>query len=446
MSLAPAGRTSHSGWLESIPAGWGEVHLRWLARLYSGGTPDKSKDEFWADGTIPWINSGAVNQGLVTEPSALISQAGYEGSSARWVPEGALVMALAGQGKTKGMVAQMGLAATCNQSMAAIVPYGVEARYLFYWLSANYKRIRSGASDDLRDGLNLQMLGDIPCPVPNSRAAQSSIANFLDEKTARIDALIAEKEELRALLVEAQNSAVSEAVTRGVDPTAVLQDTGREWLGGVPHHWKVKPLKYLLMRPSGLVRGPFGGDLKKDTFVSRGYKVYEQKNAIYGDVSLGNAFISPEKYEEMGRFHVHAGDFLMSCSGTVGRVFRVPADAPPGIINQALLILRFTNELRPQFAELLFKADFFKTQILDNSQGGAMKNLVGMDVFTSIVLPVPPLEEQDEIIRHMGHTLTRYDSLQSHVEEHIARLREYRSSLISAAVTGQLDISTFKAA
>ena len=88
------------GWLDLVPNGWSTGHLRWLTRRFSGGTPNKDNEKYWADGAIPWLNSGAVNQFTVTEPSAYITDEAYQNSSAKWIPEGALVMALAGQGKT----------------------------------------------------------------------------------------------------------------------------------------------------------------------------------------------------------------------------------------------------------------------------------------------------------------------------------------------------------
>ena len=272
-----------------------------------------------------------------------------------------------------------------------------------------------------------------------------TVVRFLDEQTARIDALIAEKERLSDLIDESRRVEVSRAVTRGLDPAVALRASGSEWIDSVPAHWQVKRLKYLI-RPSGLVRGPFGGDLKKEIFVESGVKVYEQKNAIYGNHELGSAFITREKFEAMRRFSVRPGDYLMSCSGTIGKVYRVSEDAPEGIINQALLILRFNELLSSEFADWVFVSDFFYSQIVDNSQGGAMKNLVGMNVFTSISIPVPPLAEQRAIAQYLRSKMGDMDMLKTHVTIHIERLREYRSSLISAAVTGQLDINSYKEA
>jgi type I restriction enzyme S subunit len=160
-----------------VPTHWGTGSLRWLTRRYSGGTPDKTNLAYWEHGTIPWLNSGAVNDRVVKEPSTYITADAFSSSSAKWIPEGALVMALAGQGKTKGMVAQLAIRTTCNQSMAAIIPGAeVSGRFLFWWLDSNYKNIRNMAGGDLRDGLNLELLGVRPSNCRDShrtRAARS---------------------------------------------------------------------------------------------------------------------------------------------------------------------------------------------------------------------------------------------------------------------------------
>jgi type I restriction enzyme S subunit len=136
-------------WLGEIPKHWKSASLRWISQRYSGGTPDKAKVEYWDNGNIPWINSGAVNQQNITEPSTYITQEGFRNSSAKWIPINALVMALAGQGKTKGMIAQTKFRMTCNQSMAAIVFDKDNSRYMFWSLTSQYKQIRGLTSDEV---------------------------------------------------------------------------------------------------------------------------------------------------------------------------------------------------------------------------------------------------------------------------------------------------------
>jgi type I restriction enzyme S subunit len=176
----PKYKESGVAWLGVVPEHWEAVSLKWVSQRYAGGTPDKSNDAYWEEGDIPWLNSGSVNDGYIIEPSAFITKEGFANSSAKWIPEKSLVMALAGQGKTKGMVAQLGIRTTCNQSMAAIIPEpNVYPRYLYWWLVSNYQNIRNMAGGEQRDGLNLVMIGSIPCPLLPDKE-QTAIADFLD--------------------------------------------------------------------------------------------------------------------------------------------------------------------------------------------------------------------------------------------------------------------------
>ena len=204
-------------WLGDTPEHWNKASLKWISIRYSGGTPDKTIQEYWEDGSIPWLNSGSVNDSYITRPSEYITEEAYKNSSAKWIPKGALVIALAGQGKTKGMVAQLGFRTTCNQSMAAIIPDNrVNARMLYWWITKNYSNLRNLAGGDARDGLNLEMIGSIPIPIP-PLSEQQAIADFLDRETGKIDSLVSKVETAIEKLKEYRTSLISSAVTGKID-------------------------------------------------------------------------------------------------------------------------------------------------------------------------------------------------------------------------------------
>ena len=317
----------------------------------------------------------------------------------------------------------------------------IDASYWRYFFKSDvFKQILSAFNVGIRDGKSIRYedFCKIVLPIPDN-TTQHIISTYLDRETNRIDALVNAKTHFIDLLREKRQALITHAVTKGLDPNVKMKHSGVEWLGQVPEHWTIKRLKYLL-EPNGLVRGPFGGDLKKEIFVDQGIKVYEQKNAIYQSYKLGDSYITEDKFSDMSRFQVHADDYIMSCSGTIGKTYRIPAEAPTGIINQALLVIRFKADIINDFADWLFVADFFTTQIIDNSQGGAMKNLVGIDVFKSIFLQLPPIEEQRRIATFLNLKTARIDALITKTERSIELLKERRSALITAAVTGQIDL------
>lgn len=200
-------------WLGEIPEHWNSVTLKWVARIYSGGTPSKNIEAFWQNGTIPWLNSGTVNQFFITEPSEFITEDALNRSSAKWIPKDSIVIALAGQGKTKGMAAQVMFESTCNQSMGIIVPnQSIDNRFLLYYLTRNYQNIRNLGGGDKRDGINLEMVGGIPLPVLPLEE-QQSIVNYIETESNRIDTQKARTKKLIDLLIEYRTALISEVVT-----------------------------------------------------------------------------------------------------------------------------------------------------------------------------------------------------------------------------------------
>ena len=206
-------KNSEIDWLGYIPNHWSNTSLKWVAKIYSGGTPSKNNPEYWTDGTIPWLNSGTVNQFFINEVSEYISDEGFNNSSAKWIPINSLVIALAGQGKTKGMVAQVKLDCTCNQSLGVIVPdEKIENKFLLYYLKTNYQNIRNLGGGDNRDGINLEIIGGIKIPLlPLSE--QREIVSFIEDHCEIIEIKIEKTKKLIDLLIEYRSALISEVVT-----------------------------------------------------------------------------------------------------------------------------------------------------------------------------------------------------------------------------------------
>ena len=229
---------------------------------------------------------------------------------------------------------------------------------------------------------------------------------------------------------------------QGIYSSAVPLGCKQTDLSVIPEHWRIRQLADICM-PRGIVRGPFGGTLKKDTFVTSGFKVYEQQNAIYKSFELGSYFVDQSKYAEMHRFSVSPGDFIISCSGTIGRIFQIPPDAPQGVINQALLKLTTDDEVvYDRYFYILFEWDEFQIRIIDSTQGGAIKNLVGMDVFRTITVALPPLSEQ----RAIAEALSDVDELLNALEALIAKKRAIKQATMQQLLTGKTRLPGFSGA
>jgi type I restriction enzyme S subunit len=265
---------------------------------------------------------------------------------------------------------------------------------------------------------------------------QWQIARFLDHETARIDALIAEQQRLIELLKEKRQAVISHAVTKGLDPTVPMKDSGVEWLGEVPAHWEVKRLKHLC---ADIKAGPFGSALTKDMYVASGYKIYGQEQVIPGDFSIGDYYIDDERFESLRPYQIAAGDILISCVGTFGKIAVVPEDAESGVINPRLIRVRSNHHASPQYLSTVLRSGVVFEQFSVLSRGGTM-DVINIGTLSEIVLAVPPLNEQIAILSFTEVQSGRFDGLMLEASGGVSLLKERRSALISAAVTGKIDV------
>lgn len=168
----------------------------------------------------------------------------------------------------------------------------------------------------------------------------------------------------------------------------------------VPNGWSlVEFIDLVDTNRGGIRRGPFGGAVKKEIFVEDGFKVYEQKNAIYNDFSIGSYFIDDEKYKELKTFAVKPDDLIVSCSGTLGRVAIVPPTAKAGIINQALMRITPNQQIvSPTFLKILLETPQAQQQLFGSASGSAIKNVKPLAEIKASKLAVPSIEEQRRIV------------------------------------------------
>lgn len=191
--------------------------------------------------------------------------------------------------------------------------------------------------------------------------------------------------------------------------------------------WREVALEDVALDEKGSIRrGPFGGSLKKEIFVSEGYKVYEQKNAIYNDFEIGKYFIDEVKYEELIGFSVKPGDILISCAGTLGRIAIVPRDAKPGIINQALTRIRPNPRIvSTAYLKYFLQSPEIQREFFGDASGSAIKNVKAISELKSAKFLLPPLSEQKRI----ADILNKADAIRRKRHEELDTLSTLRSSV-----------------
>lgn len=267
---------------------------------------------------------------------------------------------------------------------------------------------------------------------------QAQIANFLDHELGKIDALIDKQQLLLDKLAEQRSAVITQAVTKGLNPNAEMKDSGIAFIDNIPSHWEIKKLKYLITE---LRVGPFGTAIRTSDYVQDGYWLYNQRTVLDKNFSENRIFISHEKYIELSGFKVKGGDILLTTRGTIGKVAIVPVFAPKGVIHPCLIRFRLdTNLVIPRFIEIFFNdIELFKTQLNLKSNATTI-DVIYSNSLKELMLGLPPLSEQIQIVEFIDRETQKIDQMTETVNRTIERLKEYRSTLITQAVTGKIKV------
>jgi len=296
-------------------------------------------------------------------------------------------------------------------------------------------RFAVAANGLTRVGLGQYALDNVELPFP-PKGEQTAIATFLDRETGKIDALIAEQEKLLALLTEKRQATISHAVTKGLNPDAPMKDSGVVWLGDVPGHWDVVPLKHLVSVP--ITDGPHETPVKQSDGVP--FVSAESLSKGFIDFSKIWGYISPEdhiKYSK--RYSPKRGDILIVKLGaTAGTTAIVETDDEFNIW-VPLAAVRLKLGVEPQFVCHVLKSNNLKRAYQLNWTFGTQQTL-GLGTISNLQIPVPPFEEQRQIVNYFDSVFPLLDSLMDEVVKSIDLLKERRSALIAAAITGQIDV------
>lgn len=310
-----------------------------------------------------------------------------------------------------------------------------DKRYAYWYFMALYwTQVFNSLGGGVRQTLGPEELLTVEYPVPPLEE-QTAIAAFLDRETAKIDVLIAEQEKLIALLAEKRQATISHAVTRGLNPAVPMKDTGVAWLGEVPAHWEAAALK----------RYWSVTDCKHITaeFVEDGYPLASIREVQARYISLDDAKRTTQLFYEQlieGGRKPLPGDLIFSRNATVGEVAQVQEGHPPFAMGQDVCLLRrLCNEFSSDFMQAVIRSRIVVEQLKSIMVGSTFKR-VNVEEIRSLQIPAPPPDEQARIAEFLAEESKRLDILQVEMERAITLLKERRSALIAAAVTGQIDV------
>lgn len=429
-------------WIKEIPLKWNTVKLKWIGQIHNGSTPKSEIAEYWK-GDINWATPEDLSSRnkYLTSSKRNISEKGLRNCGATLVPKGSIILSTRAP---IGYTTIAGADFTTNQGCKSIVvdESSSNSEYIYYNIVAAEKVLQSLGSGSTFTELSTTELSNFQIPLP-AKFEQRSIAAFLDRKTKALDSLIQKKEQLIERLKEKRQALITRAVTKGLDDDVPMKDSGIEWIGEIPEEWNLVKLKFLTSKAANAVRtGPFGSQLKSDEMIQTGgYKVYNQRNVIDENCQKGNYYISGEKYEELKGFEVEANDFLVTSRGTIGKTYIVPENAPKGVLHPCLIRVRLDKDkIDNQYLDLLLSQTDILLEQLKVLSNGTTIEVIYSNSLKEVMIPVPNRAEQKRILKKCINTRDQINSIIDQAVTQVKKFKEYRQSLISAAVTGKIDV------
>ena len=424
----PKYRDSGVQWLGSVPTHW---QLRRVGYFFAERREKVSDKEFpplsvTKNGVVPQLETAAKSD---------------DGDNRKLVRAGDFV--INSRSDRKGSSGTSELDGSVSLINTVLEPTGgISIRFAHHLFrsapfQAEYYRFGKGIVADLWS-TNYSEMRNISLAVPDLRE-QETIADFLDRETAKIDALIAEQEKLLTLLAEKRQATISHAVTRGLDPNAPMKDSGIPWLGEVPTHWIVTRcgrfisiLSGFAFPSTGFDHGGSGTRLLRGVNVAVGSLRWD--DTVYWERSSGDGL---DDYELKVDDLVIGMDRPLIAAGM--RVAKVKEEDVPCLLLQRVALIRTSIELVSDFLMHYLSTSMFVAHFSPETTGVSVPH-ISPDQIASFTIAVPPVSEQQKIVEYSRRELALLEELSEQGKRTIDLLKERRSALISAAITGQIDV------
>lgn len=411
-------------WIGEIPDGWDVVRLKNIAEtMKSGGTPNSNNEDFYdIDGT-PWvIIADMSNQEYVYDTVKKLSKKGIEDKNLQIFNEGTLLYAMYA---SVGKVSELKVKATVNQAILAITldENKVDRMYIKYCLSAIERDIFAESNGNTQFNLNANKVANF-CLPHFLRETQQKIAEVLDEKCRKIDKLIENEQKQIEKMKEYKQSVITSAVTKGLDKSAPLKDSGIDWIGEIPAHWDIlrgKNVLELLDKPV----------LSTDEVITcfRDGEVTLRRNR------REEGFTFSEK--EIGYQGVDIGDLIVH--GMDGFAGAIGISDSRGKASPVLIVLN--SKQNKHYLMYYLRSMAYRDIFLALSTGIRVRSCdLRWNKLSVLPFLIPDIEEQNEIVSYIDNKLEQIDRLIAIKQEKIEKLQEYKKSLIYEYVTGKKEV------
>ncbi|HAS3380731.1 TPA: restriction endonuclease subunit S [Vibrio cholerae] len=417
----PEYKDSGIDWLGEIPESWIALPIKRVSSFTTGMTPSTAVSEYYADDETDyeWIRPEDIKETSESvSASKFLTNLGWK--TQRVVPaQSSLICCIGTIGKTGYSLKPV----TTNQQITAAT-FNLSPKYYFYVLLAARAELEQMATGNVVQILNTERLGRLYVPFITENEALK-IANFLDHETAKIDTLIAKQEKLIELLKEKRQAVISHAVTKGLNPDAPMKDSGVEWLGEVPEHWVVKRLKFSAKLLASKVAGTDARTIIALENIESSTGRYISTNSSYADDGVV----------------AEAGDVLFGkLRPYLSKVFL--CNEPSVAFGDLLAYRPKVGTVAQYLFYSMISGGFI--EIVDSSTYGAKMPRASADFINEMRIALPPITEQETIVNQLKDDLSAFDALAVKANDAIKLMQERKTALISAAVTGKIDVSDWE--
>ncbi|MCK9396691.1 MAG: restriction endonuclease subunit S [Methylobacter sp.] len=437
-------KDSGEEWLGSVPSHWDVIQIKHLSSVKRGASPRPIDDAKYFDdeGEYAWtrISDVTASDVYLTQAPQRLSTLGSS-LSVKLEPE-SLFLSIAG---TVGKPCIAGMKACIHDGFVYFPDLKIPSKFLFY-VFAGEQAYKGLGKFGTQLNLNTDTVGGIKIGC-TSNSELEKIVNFLDYETAKIDTLIGKQQQLIKLLKEKRQAVISHAVTKGLNPNAPMRDSGGEWLGEVPEHWIICCIKHVVSpEKDSMVDGPFGSSVNTDKdYVDEGVPVIRTVNITNVGFSSENLkFMRQVKFNQLKRHAVHSGDVLFSKVGTIGNSCILPESIPEAILSTtgSCKITVDSNKYIAEFLVLCIQLMHEDLMLIANSN---VQPFLNMAAIKNLKIPMPSLDEQSNILMVLNVKINEIDNVISKALISKSLLNERRTALISAAVTGKIDVRNWQA-
>jgi type I restriction enzyme S subunit len=419
-------------WLGEIPTNWNVLKHKYIASFTKGKNPESLKD-VKDDGVFPYLSMDVL-RGNSVEKYASFLKGMY------LVGEKQPLIIWDGSNAGEFVKGKVGI---LSSTMAAVtLSYPIEPQYYWYLCLCVEPEMRKHAIGMGIPHVNGDELKKIELPIPLTNE-QTQIANFLDYETSKIDTLIDNQQQLIKLLKEKRQAVISHAVTKGLNPDAVMKDSGVEWLGEVPAHWGISRVKHI----TTLFEQGWSPQCDTRPAESNEYGVLKVGCVNYGKFKNQENKALPSELEPRLQYLVKKGDLLISRANTkelVGSAAVIDIDVSNLILCDKLYRLRLLTSVLPDLLSLYLSIHSVREQIELGATGAShsMQN-IGQDTIKELHCLIPPQEEAQNLLGLITESTSKFDEILSKSKYQVELLKERRTALISAAVTGKIDVRHF---